>query len=134
MAEPLIGRVRKLFSPLLKRSNCVVKFNGTQDSDFGAAVASYCDDYIIEVVRNRGQEWVNIHCRVRPRPRAHYRIYSVGALAAYLDGASSPYPVSTLEAESKWLVEHAEHALDVSLLNCDELHRWHKRAARHLFR
>ena len=91
------------------------------------------EEFVLEVIRDRSQEWIQVGTKVRPKPRAPLRSWSMGHLVAFLDKQSDPYPISDLKTEAHWLKERGDEILDSSLINSDELRKWAVLASHRLF-
>ena len=77
------------------------------------------DGFVIGVIRDRGQEWITVMAKARPRPRAPLRCWPLAHVVAYLDGRAEPHPIGDLEAEAGLLTRRAGEVLDATLLNSD---------------
>jgi hypothetical protein len=99
----------------------------------GTAVDLENDQFIISAIRERDEENVWVHCKVRTRPRAHLRTYSIGDLAAFLQRKSDPYPLRSFSADAVDLIRYENQCLSVDLLNSEELRKWRVDASRRQF-
>ena len=126
----LFDRVRHLLGPLIEQRGFSITTVGDQTSSFGACVHLRTSEFLVDVVRDRGQESITVGTTVRPKPRAPLRSSTLAHLVAFLDGQTDPYPVSDLETEARWLTERADQILDSSVINSEELRKWKVRASR----
>src|SRR3954470_23754047 len=129
-SEPLVEQVRRVLGGFLEDHGFDVAAGDDQANPFGAWARLESEEFVIGVVRDRGQEWFTVGSKVRPKPRAPRRHWPLGHIVAYLDGAAGPYPVSGLELEAGWLVRRAGEILDSTLLNSEGLRRWSVEASR----
>ena len=129
----LVERVRRLLGEFIADHGFVVTAGDDQTNPFGAWARLETDEFVIGVVRDRGQEWFTAGSKVRPYPRAPRRHWPLGHVVAYLDGAADPYPISELEIEAGWLVRRAGEILDSRLLNSEGLRRWSVNVSRRGF-
>ena len=132
-SESLVERVRRSLGGFIADHGFVVTAGDDQTNPFGAWARLESDEFVIGVVRDRGQEWFTAGSKIRPKPRAPLRHWPLGHVVAYLDGASDPYPISELEIEAAWLVRRAGEILDSRLLNSEGLNRWSVKASRRSF-
>jgi hypothetical protein len=132
-SEPLIDRVERLLAPFLAGHGFTVAVGDDQANPFGAWVRLESDEFVIGVVRDRGQEWITVTSKVRTDPRAPRQGWPLGHIVAYLDGAPDPYPVRGLDVEAEWLTRSSRQILDSALLNSEGFRRWAVAASRRLF-
>ena len=128
-SEPFVERVNRSLDPFAADRG----FSVTGTDDRGALagwVRLESATLVIDVIRDRGVEWIEVAAKERPRPRARRRPWPLGHVVAYLDGEAEPYPVSGLEIEAGWLTRRAAEILDPTLLNSDDLNRWAVKASR----
>jgi hypothetical protein len=131
--EPLVERVRRFLSSFPAEQGFSITAGDDQTNSFGAWVRLESEEFVVGVVRDRGQEWITVGTKVRPKPRAPLRSWPLAHVVAYLDGAANPYPISDLETEANWLTRRAGETLDTTLINSEGLNRWAVRASRRLF-
>src|SRR5579883_2767585 len=129
-SRPLVECVDQLLGGFISLHGFTITADGDQASEFSAYVALQGDEFVVTIVRDRGQEWIDIGTKVRRGLRRRPRSWPVGHLVAYLDGSPDPYPVSDLETEAKWLKERAGELLDSELINSKDLTDWAVRASR----
>lgn len=126
--EPMAGRLRRLLGTFADERGLSLTAEEEQPQAGCGWVRLESADVIIDAVRDRGQEWITITAKDRPRPRAPRRSWPMGHLVAYLDGEAGPHPVSNFETEAGWLTRRAAEVLDPSMLNSEGLRRWSVRA------
>jgi hypothetical protein len=129
----LLGRVRRLLGVFVKQRGFCVTAEGDQTDSFGACVQLSSSEFVVHVIRDRGQEWITVGSKIRPKPRAPLRSWPLGSVVAFLDGRSDPYPVLDLATEARWLKQRASEILDSSVINSEELRTWAVRASRRMF-
>jgi hypothetical protein len=129
----LLAKVRRLLGPLIKQRGFTIVAEGDQQSTVGACVQLHSSDFVVLVIRDRGQERMVVGTTTRPKPRAPIRSWPLGHVVAFLDDQSDPYPVSNLTTEACWLKDRPDEILDASLLNSEELREWAVRASRRLW-
>jgi hypothetical protein len=132
-SEPLVERVRRFLGSFVTDRGYSVTAGDDQTNSFGAWVRLASDEFVACVIRDRGQEWITVGTKVRPKPRAPLRWWPLGHLVAYLDGAVDPYPLSSLEIEAEWLTRRSGEILDSTLINSEELNQWAAKASRRHF-
>jgi hypothetical protein len=132
-AVALIDRVRPLADWLVRDFGLQLTADGDQCSTWGASVALRSAEFVVTVVRDRGQEWINVGTTVRPGPRKPLPWWPLGHLVAYLDGRQDPFGLVGLDTEMGWLWDRRDEVLDVSLINSEDLWRWAVRASRRRF-
>src|SRR3954452_6458165 len=113
--EPLIERVRRYLPGFSPQSGHSSQAGDDQANPFGAWVRLESDGFVIGVVRDRGQEWITVMVKARPRPRAPRRCWPLAHLLAYLDCRAEPYAIGSLEAEAGLLTRRAGEVLDATL-------------------
>ncbi len=128
--ESLLERVKALLGVFCLDHRFSISGSDDQTNPFGAWVRLESDEFLVDVIRDRGQHWINVTAKARPRPRARRRGGPLGHLLAYLDGAADPYPISDLETEARLLLERRGEILDTALLNSDGLNRWAVKSVR----
>lgn len=131
--ETLVERVKRYLGSFILRHSLSIRAEGDQLSEFGAVVRLESDEFVVDIVRDRGQEWIVVGTKVRREPHAHLQSWPLGHIVAYLDGAADPYGVCDLEREANWLADREEDILDSALINSEELNHWAVQASRRLF-
>lgn len=126
----LYEKVIASLGDLAKEKGFQINVRGDLDEPRGVAIDLENDQFIISVTRNYDEEEIWVHCKVRPRPRAHFRTYAVGSLSAYIQGRSVPYPLRNLTADCNDLLQYKDQLLDPSFLNSEELRIWEVDASR----
>lgn len=129
----LYDKVIAALGDLAKEQGFHINVRGDLDETRGVAIDLENDQFIISVTRNYDEEEIWVHCKVRPRPRAHLRTYAVGSLSAYIQGRSDPYPLRNFMADCKDLLQYKDQFLDSSFLNSEELRAWKVDASRRHF-
>lgn len=130
----ILTTLEQLLGPFVSRHSLVFG-----ESDINAMGEWYVvlenDQFTILVTRDRGNhESIEIGSKVRPRPRAHKRQWSLSHLRGFLEGGKDHYSFKNLADQVAWLGENEEKLLDVSLLNSDEMNKWAVKASQRLFR
>src|SRR6185437_1799398 len=115
---------RRLLGPLIAERDFSVTAGGDQVNPLGAWVRLESEEFAVKIIRDRGQEWINVGTKVRPKPRAPLRCPPLGHLLAYLDGDDDPCSISTLEAEAEVLTRRADEVFDSTLINSEDYRRW----------
>jgi hypothetical protein len=131
--EPFAERLRRLLGTFAPDHGFSAEVKDDEPRSLRAWARLESGTIVIDVIRDRGEEWVTVMAKERPRPRALRRAWSLGHVVAYLDGASAPYPVSDLEVELGWLARRAAEILDPEMLNSEGLRRWAVKASRRRF-
>lgn len=120
-----------------QRHDFTITVNGEVDNPRGITVILENDSFIVSATRERtfirDEETIYVHCKMRPRPRAHLRQYAVGDLSAFIEGKLDPYPVRDFSADAKDLLQYEDQCLNVDLLNSEELRVWRVDASRRQF-
>lgn len=129
-SEPFADRVQRLLGPFAADRSFSVADTDDQPRAGRGWVRFESATLVIDAIRDRGEEWIEVMAKERPRPRALRRAWPMGHVVAYLDGEAGPYPVSDLETEAGWLTRRAAEVLDPALLNSEGLNRWAVRASR----
>jgi hypothetical protein len=129
----LIDRVQPLADVFVRDGGFRLTADGDQCSVWGASVELRSAEFVITVVRDRGQEWITVGTTIRPKPRARFRWWPLGHVVAFLDGRADAYGLVGLDTEMGWLIDRRDEVLDVALINSEYLRRWAVRASRRLF-
>ncbi len=132
-AVALIDRVRPLADWLVHDFGYEVTADGDQHSTLGASVELRSAEFVVTVVRDRGQEWITVGTTVRRGPRKPLRWWPLGHVVAFLDGRADVYGVVGLDTEMRWLRERWDEVVSAPVLNSEELRRWALQASRRLF-
>jgi hypothetical protein len=77
--------------------------------------------------------YLEIGSKVRPRPGAHLRSWSLGHIRGFLDGEDVHYQFHNLNEQIEWLKDHEDIVMKSSFINSDELNQWAVKAARIMF-
>ncbi len=128
--RPFADRVCKKLGYLAKRHAMSSRFEGTPGTQNGEGVYFENEHFCIVVSNERSEESISVLCKIRPRPRAQLRYYSIGSLVAFLDGKSKPYPLRDFARDADDLLRLELECLSIDTLNSDELHDWHLKASR----
>lgn len=126
----LFDQVCKILGDFAKRHGFIISVRGDLDEPRGVTIDLENDQLIISVNRERDEESILIHCKVRPRPRAHRRTYSIGALSAFVQGRSEPFPLRSFSDDAKDRIHYENEFLNVELLNSEKLRLWELNASR----
>jgi hypothetical protein len=129
----LIERVARLLGPFTTDHGFSVPTGDNQANSSRGWVRLVSDEFLVDILLDRGEEWIEVGTKIRPGPRKPLRRWPLGHVVAYLDGAADPYPISDLENETGWLARRADEILDSKLINSEELRRWAVRASRRSF-
>ncbi len=91
-------------------------------------------EFTIVVSRDRaGHGAIELSSKLRPRPRAHMRQWSLSHLRGFVEGLKEHYVFKDLEEQFGWLEKNQEVLFDSTLLNSDALNKWAVKASRRLF-
>jgi hypothetical protein len=131
--EPLVEIVESRLHAVILRYGLEVGAEGDQVSTYRACVSLRSDEFVVTIIRDRGEEWIDVGSKIRPGPRKPIRSWSLGHLVAFLDGATSPYPIGDLATELDWLDRRAGEILDSALINSKGLSAWAVAASRRLW-
>lgn len=132
-AVALIDGVRPLADWLVRDFGYQVTADGDQRSIWRAGVELRSAEFVVNVVRDRGQEWITVGTTVRPGPRKPLRRWPLGHVVAFLDGRADPYGLVGMDTQMSWLLDRRGEVLSVPVLNSEELRLWAVRASRQLF-
>lgn len=128
--RPFAERVIRTLGELAERHSLSIRCEGTPGTQNGELVYLENDRLAIVASNERSEESISISCKVRPRPRAHLRSYSLGSLCAFLDGKSSPHPLRDFAQDADDLLRFEHECLSIDTLNSEELHDWQLTASR----
>jgi len=126
----LFDQVVDSLGDLAKQHGLAISVRGDLDDPRGAAVDLENDTFIISATRERDEETIWVHCKVRPRPRAHLRTYYMGALAAFIEGRTDPYSLRSFADDAADLLRHEKKILSDDFLNAEDLRSWLNDASR----
>ncbi|MEM9282063.1 MAG: hypothetical protein AAGA96_09565 [Verrucomicrobiota bacterium] len=129
-AGPFAERVTKKLSDLASRHSLSIRCEGTPGTQNGEVVYFENDSFSIVASNERSEESIHVYCKIRPRPRAHLRNYSIGSLSAFLDGKTKPHPLRDFTRDADDLIRLENECLSVETLNSEELRDWEKAASR----
>ena len=66
-------------------------------------------ELFITVSHDRGgTTFIDIGTKIRRRPRAHIRYWSLGHIRGYLEGKDKHYSFSCIDEQIKWLLNNEE--------------------------
>jgi hypothetical protein len=72
-SEPHVERVNRLLGSFPSDHGFSVHTGDDQTNTIGAWVRLESGEFLIDVVRDRGQEWITVTTKVRAKPRAPLR-------------------------------------------------------------
>lgn len=131
--KSLIEEAQRLLGPLFSSDRFCVSTSDDQTSGWAAVVRLDAADVQVMVVRERGIEWVEVCCKVRPGPRRQLRSYSIGSLSAFVAGEHASFPAGDLASDAERLLQHEALFLSPAFLNSEDLHRWRVRDSQRQF-
>lgn len=109
---------------LLSRRNIVYK-NGAASAMGDWFLDFENVEFTLQILHNRsGGEYIEIGSKIRSKPRAHIKSWSLGFIRGYLEGQPKDYVFESLKRESEWLVENENRIFDHALLNSAQLNSW----------
>ncbi|WP_372369580.1 hypothetical protein [Candidatus Uabimicrobium sp. HlEnr_7] len=130
------NQIIEVLNNLLKELIADYKFNldSCSTGSMGEWYALFTNEELsLEVFHDRGDcEYIQVKSKIRRRPRAHLRGFSLSHIRGFLEGKEDHYVFESLEEEVKWLIKNKEKVLDPSFINLDELNKWTIKAARKL--
>ena len=83
--ESLIECVKQLLAVFCLDPRFSISGSDDQTNPFGAWVRLESDESFVDVIRDRGQEWIMVTAKTHPRPRAPRRGWPLGHVLAYLE-------------------------------------------------
>ena len=120
-----------------KRHGFSIAVSDDLEDPMGVSIILENDRFIVSAMRERtlmgNEENIWIHRKVRPKPRAPFREYSVGDLSAFIQGETDPYPLRVFADDAKDLLRFEDQCLCVDLLNSENLRIWRVDASRRQF-
>ena len=128
--RPFADRVTSKLGDLAERHSMSIRCEGTPGTQNGELVYLENDSLAIVASNERSEESISICCKVRPRPRAHLRHYSIGSLCAFLDGETKPHPLRDFSQDADDLLRLEDECLCIDTLNSEDLSEWELEASR----
>lgn len=109
---------------LLSRRNIVYK-NGAA-SAMGEWFLDFENvEFTLQILHDRsGGEFIEIGSKIRSKPRAHIKSWSLGFIRGFLEGQTKDHVFENLKSESEWLLENEDRIFDHALLNSAQLNSW----------
>jgi hypothetical protein len=128
--SPFVDQVCQKLGDLADRQAMSIRCEGTPGTQNGEAVYFENGNFVIVASNERSEESVLVQCRVRLHPKAQLRSYSIGSLAAFLDGESKPHPLRDFERDADDLLRLEAECLSIETVNSESLYKWELDASR----
>ena len=128
--RPFADRVTSKLGDLAERHSLSIRCEGTPGTQNGELIYFENDRLSIMVSNERSEESISICCKVRPRPRAQLRHYSIGSLCAFLDGKLKPHPLRDFAQDAEDLLRLEDECMSIDTLNSEDLREWELKASR----
>jgi hypothetical protein len=91
-------------------------------------------EFFISVSHDRGgSTFIDVGTKVRKRPRAHIRDWSLGYIRGYLEGKNEHYRFSNIDDQIEWLRDNENTVMNSSFINSDDLNTWAVKVSKRMF-
>ena len=127
--RPFADRVNSKLGDLAERHSLSIRCEGTPGTQDGELVYLENDSLAIVASNERSEESMSVCCKVRPRPKAQLRHYTIGSLCAFLDGEPKPHPLRDFARDADDLLRLEDKCLSIEALNSEDLSEWELEAS-----